>query len=213
MESKKIYKFIFLMLSIFFVITDVYADECSTQEYRELKQLANEINFSYEFDSNTTVFKVNIYNFDKKFYIISSDLGYIEYKSNKQYIGNYIKGGTYKVNVYASNYSNCGGEKLTTLKFYIPTYNNYYTWEECNNNRELDICKKWYDTSDISEEEFKKEIQKHNENSSNKDSFVKLVVSFLKNNYIYVLTFLGLSTLIVVIYIVVKNSRRKKIDW
>ena len=84
MESKKIYKFIFLMLSIFFVITNVYADECSTQEYRELKQLANEINFSYEFDSKSIVFKVNLYNFDRKFYIVSSDLGYIEYKRDRK---------------------------------------------------------------------------------------------------------------------------------
>ena len=70
------------------------------------------------------------------------------------------------------------------------------------------MCRKWYDSSDISEETFKRKI---NNGNTHNDSFFTGLIEFLKNNLLWELILLTLMIMIVVI-IVVRNKRKVKVE-
>ena len=205
----------FLVLFVFLTITNVNAAECTTAELRELKNLAKKIEISYEPMENVDgnyYFAVNVYNMDKNFNLIVNDSLYVIYSSNNMLLGGFDQNTNLKISVYASNLTNCSSELLDKTTYKLPAYNKYYTRDECASNYEKDICKKWYNTANISEEKFKELISEKKTSTNEKNTFIDNVLSILKQYGLSALAVVIVVGLTVFIVIFIKNKKRTKID-
>lgn len=214
MERKSCFRLFFLILCFFLCITSVKAKECTTEEIRELKQLAKKIEFSYVLDEKTTFFELFGYNLSDKFYLESSEIGYIKFEKKIQSLGRYTNGFSDTVYVYASQKTNCFESQLYQIKISIPFYNKYSANKECSDYREFDLCKKWFDSSDISEPEFKKEFQQYKESLiQEKNVFFANLLNFVKTNYVYIIAICFSVFVIVLAYIGIKRRNKTKINF
>lgn len=204
----------FLVLFVFLTITNVNAEECTTAELRELKNLAKKIQIVYsqqESDLGEYSFLVEAYNLNKNYYLNVDDYKYIFYISENVEVGAYAPGTTVNVSIYTSNLSNCKGELLETRKIILPVYNKYFESNECVGKENLDICKKWYDTSKMSEEKFKELVNKKTTEVKEKTFFDSLLSMLKQYGLIGLGAIVGIG-LIVFVIIFIKNKKRTKID-
>lgn len=203
--------FIFTTLLIFLSVTGVNAAECTYEELKELKALASKVEVGYYSDSLPTdenqYFSVYAYNLDSKFVIDGFYKREIFNKNNlkKVSIGRIYNGSTYKATIYASSKTNCEGEKVGKINITLPTFNEYSTYKECE-NLSIDICKKWYDTSKLSEKEFKAII-----NNNKTPSIIENIISFILSNIITIIFLIFAILLAIAMYIYLRK-KKKKID-
>ena len=205
----------FLVLFVFLTITNVQAKECTTTELRTLKELAKKVTISYEPKQdieNNYYFAVNAYNMDKKFYLIINDATYVMYSSNNMLIGGYAMGTSVKVSVYASDATNCKDELVTYSTYKMPTYNKYYESDDCKGKEDKDVCKKWYDTSKITQEKFKELVNKNDTTKKEKQTFLDNALSIIKQYGLIALGGVAGVGLVVFAVIYIKNKKRTKID-
>ena len=209
---KKIINVCFLVL-IFLFITPVYAKECTDEDIEYLTALAEKIEISYEFvesEEGNHSFNLIAYNLDNRLYLHLPNGGDVWSNSSKTELGLFWDDKNFDIKVYGSEHSTCEDEELYIINVELPYYNEYSKTEECSKNKELDVCKEFYYTSDISEEEFKEIIKNHNEKPlvSNGN---KLVI-FIKEYWLYLL--IGMLVILVptITYVVIKNKKRVKID-
>lgn len=212
--KKALHKFLFIFFCFLFSIINTYAGECTNNEYKELKELARQIQFQYdtsdlEKTSGVMGFEVYLYNFSNKFYIDAGKWSNINYSGNPQYVGNYGSGNSIKVIVYASSKTNCEDSRLTSITLQLPTYNPYSFRSECINNKNLNVCKKWIDTSDVSEERFLELIRKKIVKEDL--SIIQIVLNFIKEYLIFIIIGIVLILTIIIIKII-KDKKKKKIQ-
>ena len=205
---KKIFNiFGFLILFMIFSIINVYASECNTNEYKTLKALSKKIKVSYLFDENNKVFNVNIYNLSDKFNVsLSNGMYMFGSNSPKRELGIFEPGSSFKISIYTSSKTGCPDEVYNTIKINIPYYNKYSEYKECDNNYTLDICKKWYNTAQLTEEQFKSEINDL-ESKKEESGFAKTIISFITGNWMFIIP---IAIIIILILIVVKVKKNKK---
>jgi len=209
---KKIINVCFLVL-IFLFITPVYAKECTDEDIEYLTALAEKIEISYELidsDDGTRDFLLKAYNLDNKFYFKMPNGMHLSIDKKELELGSFIEFNNIKIGVYGSEKSNCLDEEIRFITVNLPRFNDYSKTEECSKNKDLDVCKEFYDTSNISEEEFKEIIKKHNEKPVVSDD--NIIIGFIKEYWLYLL--IGIVVILVptITYIVIKNKRRVKID-
>ncbi|MDD6878904.1 MAG: hypothetical protein PUD59_01585 [bacterium] len=209
-------KFNFLLVVIFCFgfLGNVNASECTEKDIEELKAIAEKITFSREFtdngaEQNNYGFILTGYNLNKNL-ILSFPNGLDFFSENEEEkIGYFQNNRSLKIEVYASEHHVCDSTKITTLNVIFPAYNTYSDREECK-NKEIDICQKWYDSSDVTEEEFKKIINESNEfeipEKENK------VLKFIFDNRYFLL---GSFIIVFIIFVIIFTKRKKnkvKID-
>ena len=206
----------FLIFSFFLCVTCVSAKECTTEEIRELKQLAKKVEFSYELSELTDgydnlFFTTTAYNLNDKIYLyIPTNGSEIHYTKSNEKIGLFSPGIELKIVIYASSKTNCGDEELNSIYIKLPTYNKYFNRKECKDKVKVNICKKWYDTIEIDEKEFLQIIQ----DLENKDnsSFIEKIKIFFQNYGIYLLGIVVVVTITIIIIKLVESKKRKKIE-
>ena len=208
-------KVFFLIFCFFLCITSINAKECTTEEYRELKEIAKRIELNYQFINENNryedaSFLINAYNLDSKLYLyIPYSDSYIYYTKRNETIFAISPGMEFKISVYASSKTNCEDEFLTNIRVEIPDYNKYFNRNECKQRPNVNICKKWYDSSQISEEEFLKIVNSYYKKEKN--NFFEILVSFLKKHGILLLIISLIVCGIVLILNKIKNKNRNKI--
>lgn len=208
-------KLFFIVCSFFLCITVVSAKECTTQELRELKHLAKKIEIGYDFDEKNKYFRIKLYNLKEG---LEVSFGYNDYTYTSKNQGvvkldsTYFSGYQFKLNVYANGKTNCKDEFLYTVKKTLPIYNIFSTRKECIGYEMEEICRKWYDYTNISEEEFLSKITeiKKDKNTKEQNFLDKIINFFVEFWYLF-----AISVLIIGMFFVVKmimNNKNKKID-
>ena len=207
---------LFTIFYIFLSVTNVNAAECTYSELKELKQLAQKVEIGYvpqvSEDGKNASFSLFVYNLDSRMkmsdprgnYIIGDD----SLKSKGKFVVLTSAGIAHKFIVYASSKTNCNGERLTSFSIDLPVYNDYYAREECKNNRDKNICKKWYDSSSISEEKFKELLKTKEEKKESLFSKIVAILIGAPLAIVLIVVYIGAVVAAIVIY----NKRRVKID-
>ena len=227
--QKNIWLKVIVILFCFFAVSSVDAQECSTKELNTLKQLASNIKLNYELEDDTYNefhkynFLISTVNFNDNFYLVDMDGHTFRYVSNLEKDGIRVlrsvdEGINYKIDVYASNKTNCVGTKIVTKKIEIPYYNDYSQREECIGIEEFSLCQKYYGGYIESEEYFLEKVNEYRNKNNNpdideKDNFFGMIIKFISNNLIFVIPIaiiLAGITVIVVIK-VIKSKKRTKV--
>lgn len=185
-----------IMAACFFCFASSVKADCDYQRLSELSKIAGNVQFSYNYKLNNMrqpVFIVNISNVTNDIYIVDRT------KQNviASFDGTYTyesKGETLNYDIY-SNDSNCKNQLIITRNVVLPTYNYYYNDEECQRNPEFKYCNLWYDTRNLSYEEFENAFQQYMDfELAKNDTYVdgktlkksNVFLSFISNNLLLV---------------------------
>lgn len=210
---KKIINVSFLMIMFFLLVTPVFAAECTYKELETLEILAKKIQISHEFKGEREgnyLFYVTAHNLSDKFYLELPNGMKLKTNKSSEFLGSFYNNNKFNILVYASDKSACQDEALLSIMVDLPRFNEYSTREECVNNKNLEVCKEWYDSSNITEERFKQLIEK-NENRGQQSSDSNWFNNIIGNWKIISMGLLFIILIIVVINFV-RNKRRIKID-
>ena len=94
----------------------------------------------------------------------------------------------YKLEVIGNEKSSCSGEVLKSFDYIVEPYNLYYKTEKCEQYPDAPMCAKFKDTSKITEEEFKIEMEEYIEEiTPPKVSIFTKVGNFFVNYLIYII--------------------------
>ena len=117
----------------------------------------------------------------------------------------------YKIQVYGDSNSLCPNELLRTLEVTVPRYNEMSKAEKCKDNKDIEICKTFTNsTENMTEEEFKKELDEQTKKNVVSNSILLKILKVIKEYLIYILI---PFILVSIIYIVrVKGYKTKKGD-
>ncbi len=203
---------LFTIFYIFFFVTNVNAAECSYAELKELKQFAQKVEIAYvpqvsDNDENAS-FTLKAYNMNSRMYLKINNIMVINYKDKVTDMGVFGQGETVKIAVYASSNTNCIDDRLYSFDIQLPVFNKYYNTDECKKNRDKDICKKWYDSTSISEKKFKELIKTTTEKE---ESLFSRVLTILLASPVAIAAVL-LYLFIVIAVIIIFQKRKVKID-
>ncbi len=207
---KKILLLCFLMLLIpinAYAKYEVVDSRCTNSYMVSLREEAQ--NVVYRISRNTD----NLYNI--YFYNISNNIDVKNSNNNAIIPGqitNLKPGSKLNISIEASNETYCKGYKMYSKTIIIPNYNKYYGTDLCIGHEDLEICSENINIT-LSEEEFKKELEKSNESSKidtiieepdDNDNYLDILYEY--NIYIYVVLVLIVG---IVIYIIFKNNYKK----
>ena len=226
---KKIYLFLILL---FFSFINVYAlEECTTDKMKNLRELANNVEFKYEYEMfefedieadtsgvmiTDVKYRLKILNdSDDLEYILRIDDGDTEYTKEEFLQMEFVSGSKVKIIINAFTPNLCSGELLKVKTIEFPLYNMFYKTSECKNYPDFKYCQEFMDTSLVTNEKFQDELKKYinndesssknNENNSNNN------VSILKNNSFYYVTG-GILILVVIMMIIILLTKRRRED-
>lgn len=209
---KKIFLLFILMLLI--PVTKVEGLYCTFNEIANLKKLAANVNYYYEYieKDNNVSFNVTLVNLNKDFYFIdSTNNKEYTYQKNEIKISGYKSGQTIKYTFYPVNIF-CQDEPLYTIRIVLPTYNKYYTDEICKGVENYSLCQKW-STHNLTYEQFVAKVKEYKEKTNNneeekedatKSNLTNYIIDFLVNYY-YIIILVVLS-LVFMIYIIKKRE-------
>lgn len=226
--KKNLFAFIisFIML---FIPCRVSAEVCSDEEIKTLTSLKKTIEIKYthlseeEAKSNYDVNSDNMYVFS--FYNVPKDITIIspfgdaritnttsDNLTNILNVGWGFGGNTGEFVVYASDDYHCFAN-LGTIKITLPWYNKYSTTKECKENPKFKYCKKYLNIK-IQENTFNKELSKYInnkvDNSNEKEKENNFVVRFIKDNYILIVSSIGI--IVVTSIILIKKNKKRRIS-
>lgn len=207
---------VILFISLFAFNSNVKAAICNREHISQLKELANQVDVSYEYidnsDSNETEFSVNQYSVSVN--LISDELYLVDKYGNNYFYENsdngiirfVINSGVLDLTVHSKK---CASLKLRTISMKLPKFNTYSSKEECKELTKygLDVCDPWYQ-GDLDEVSFYNTVNKYlnSEDNDDSNSVFNKILEFLESYYIYVLIGIALIILIVVL-IVIKRKR------
>jgi hypothetical protein len=209
---------------MFLIFTcDVYAESCDSDDIKRLRVLASNIEITYEYNDNIydsdglmiyDTYNVFINNLTDELYVVETNTS-IVFKYNGDVSKAYLVPSgkkTFKV------YSNSCDTVLKTLYVTLPRFNYYSTDSNCEGREDLEVCGKFYDSSNLDYSEFLSIIVE-DENSSNNNSNDDNIkddgkdrdsnnkyIDFIKDNYIYC----GIGIIVFILIIVLLILRHKK---
>lgn len=201
-------KKILFIIFMFAFMNVTYAEECTEEKLKELKQIADNIVIDTEFDDRyieTQMYSFNlitIQGLKEDFYIYSKDMSILyEYKDNIDgKIEDTITSDIEELYVYSDI---CPNEVIRKIKLSLKTYNPYSQYEECEgiSGDELDVCDRYYDKI-LSEDEF---IEKINEYKNNNKTGTKETNKGNKTIYLIII-----GSVVVISLVIALIVRRKR---
>ena len=207
-------KILFVIVCYFAYSSNVLADLCDKEHIKELKELANQVEVSYEYivdddedgDGEKTI---NVYSVDVN--LLSDEL-YLS-DGRKKYYFNGFDNGILKLYYNASKIdfevrsTRCFDYKLKTISINLPKYNTYSYRSECKelSEYELDVCDPWYQGI-INDNYFDSIVSKYLNIPKEKETFIDKAIVFYNK---YQLIIIG-SILFVVLAIIGIISYRKR---
>lgn len=232
MNKKNIFLILALTFVLFFIPNVDAASTCTKDELTNLKTEALYIESIYELrrpsteggaDPTLYFYDITLTNVTNQYNV---KVGSVTYDSTAYKDGiltvesAYTMGGYYaSIYVYASSKTNCNGELARTIKLYIPHWNAYSERDECQDYQDYDICNPTANTTDITEEEFLKRIEKIKEEEKKvedpiveEETTLEKIINFINENKKVIIPVTVVAIFIIVLIIIkVIQSRRKKI--
>jgi len=219
----KKYLLILIFLICMFPFLNVYAvDKCTTEEMNRLKELANNVEFTYTNeiieveDEEGGFYEKNIYkisilndNIDLKYkYRISGDSNQLEIDKEKFSSLNFYGGEKLVISIYAYTTNLCTGKSLKTKTLTLPHYNYFYRENEevCKEYPDFKYCEEFMDTSDLTKEQFNLELEEY------KDDLNKLLNNNNDSGFSIVDIVFATVALILIIIVIIAVIRYKKKD-
>jgi len=224
----KIFKyFVFVYILLFGLSIRVNALACDSEDIARFKVMASDIEINYVYNEDVydsygmreyDTYRVVISNIGDGLYLIeektNTDLR--NYKiSNGQIVIDKMYSGKKNFKIYSSQ---CN-KFIKNIYITLPKFNYYSTEPICDGKDELNVCQKFYDTSDLEYSEFYNIIVNYenvddNENiKDNKDNKEKKIdinkyIEFVKDNYIYFGIGLGVFVVLVIILLILTHKKR-----
>lgn len=192
-----------LLLLILFIPFETKALYCSNAELANLKKIAANISYSYDYveTNNEVKFSITLTNLNKDFYIIDKSNNKRYNKTPEVTINNYKSGQVvrYQVN---SNTENCQEEILYTLVITLPTYNPFYKDRLCQSIPNYKLCQKW-SSHGLNYERFQKNVQsyldslKNNPNNNYEEEIIDLDLGTIILNFVLKYYYIPLLMIII----------------
>lgn len=216
-----------LLVFIVLLIFPIFAKaDCNYDEQNKLNVLASNVNYTYKYKSDISIFDIVLYNVKDELYVKLNGDNY--YPTNEQItIKNIDSDDIDGIGIYASNKTNCKGQQLLNLEVILPYYNIYSESNYCKRTDDDSYCSRFIPKLSIAEniakkdaienkEQIDKELEKYlNEKRKNKNIIKNIVVRvnniFEKGNIILALIILILISLI--IYGIKRYVKIKKIKF
>ncbi len=217
-------KIIFLLVLMFIMKLNASAltyGGCEYSTISRLKSLVTNVNISYSYhmEGNEPYFDVTLTNITPDMYfkdtLTNTIYNYDNTNNGEITITNY-KGysGSYKF--YSTNGA-CYGISLGTKYYKFPSYNNYYTDEQCADIKNYSLCQKWVNVN-YNYDEFSKLIAEYKESLNAKDDdeldveynngLLNTIISFYTKYYYLIL----IGIILICSVIIFINRRRNKFD-
>ncbi len=210
---------LFIFTFCFFIVfsSSVIAEECDSTKIENLKKQADVVSAVSQFDEDSVsmgIFNSNIvsvYGLNDGLY--ATNKGHTIIFSNSDSIDGVVSKiidsdfGT--LNVYSIE---CPNVALKSFKLDLKQLNKYYSYDECKDIKdEIDVCSKFYDTSNISYSVFLSEIEKFRKNNKKNIISEFNIIKFIKDN-IFITIGIGLVIFSVIIALVFIKYRNSKLD-
>lgn len=206
-------KMLFLILLLFcflFIPNKSYAEEwykgqagCSYSDINKLRTLASAIKFEVKFLGNkrNNEYGVQISNVSNDLEVYFNDTKLDTSKIfDDLYPSTYL---TFTIKVSKKNA--CVDLLEISKKINIPAHNYYYDEELCEGASDLDVCDPNYDSSQITETEFKQKIEIYKNSTSSKEKENKFLEFSKKYWYVYLIA----AALITIGIFIIINKRKR----
>ena len=210
------YLFLIFILSIMF-INNINAEVCNADEIKRLKEIANNVTVTYDYDEERDengiygYYLVTVSGLTEEIYgqtSLDNEIFRFHYSSENGGVDSYnLFSDIREINIYSSK---CDDKKLRTLKLDYPYYNIYHTYSECENisGDDLYVCGKFTDKK-ISYSTFMNEINKYNKSDKKKNDSDEFLVNFIKK-YFYIVI-VGVIVLILFIIRLIRFWKNKHV--
>lgn len=214
---KKYILFIFTFCFFIMFSSSALAEECDSTKIENLKKQADLVSAVSQFDEDSVsmgIFNsniVSIYGLTDGLYATNKGQTIIFSSSDSvDGVVSRIVDSDYGVlNVYSIE---CPNVALKSFKLDLKQLNKYYSYDECKDIKdEIDVCSKFYDTSNISYSVFLSEIEKYKTNNMQNIITEFNLIKFIKDN-IFIAIGIGLVIFIVIIALVIKNIKNNRLD-
>lgn len=216
---KKI-KLIFLIILLFILNICVIQAKCNNSYLSDLRSLATNINFSYDYyiENDEVLFNVTINNIVPNMYIIDGENN-LKYTYDNTNNGEITLSGYKDLNklsysVYAVG-EDCDGKKLITKNILLPNYNKYYNTDVCRGIEEFAMCNKWtkqvisYNTLIEQTDKYRKSLETKDDTKNSeinvKEDFIDKVINYYAKYYYIALIVIIVLCLVVILYQNKKN--------
>ena len=144
-------KTLFLLILLAFPI---FVDaECTYKEKYELNALSSYIDYTYDYNENSQVFTVNLFNIDEKLELRYENKVYTP-NGGKVTLNNVEPGSRLSIDVYSTVQNECYNEYLRVVYVSIPYFNRFYGSVLCDGHEDLDICNSRFLDYQISNQTF-----------------------------------------------------------
>lgn len=219
---KKIVYSLAFILVFFNPLNTLALDECTTSELKRLNELANNIEFKYEYeivderltDSDEYTFKQVYYditglNLSSELIVRLKGDEEVRFTQEEPTIGRFINGETINIEMIAYTKNLCSGKTILTKTLKLPSLNTYSLKEECLEYKEFKYCQE-NRIFDISESEFQDALEEYKKELENKKSDNDIIDNEDYHDYmIYIYIGIGIL-LVIVIFLVIKFNKKKK---
>ena len=202
-SMKKCVMIILVVLS--FLPVFIKAKECDWGEISAKKNLARNIDWSYEYylENNKMYFDITISNVYEDLYIVDTTTSK-KYAKSEFTINKIADNQKLKFEIYSSE---CD-EQVATKDISLPAYNKYYGTEYCEGIKEFSSCKKWQIlNSSVTEDVIKQKTNEYRENL-NKTS-TKVIEYETNSSNFYVFVGLVLLALTLLLIFIIRGRREK----
>lgn len=219
------YKYYLLIIITFMLslMNNVYAEDCDSTDIKRLRVLANDVDISYEYNDDISdndgfkiydTYKIVVSNLSDELYVIESKTN-LDLRSYSVVDGSItidrLYSGKKNFKIYSKN---CSNKMLRNYSVNLPKFNNYSTDPNCEGHEDIEVCQKFYDSSNIDYYEFMEMIN----NSDNKDADdnkskdENKYIKFIKDNYIYISIGGGLLIIIIIVLIILRHKKRGALE-
>lgn len=200
-----------LFVCLFFVFPFVLNAECDYKTEKNITSLSLYIDYSYEYNEETQLFDITVYNLQDLFAVSYNNNIYSSI-DNKALISNISPGTNIELIIFSTGNSQCSGKQYRIINIPIPYINTYYNSKECESYKNLPVCYSKFLNFTISESTFKNAItEKENNNDTiienNEENLINNILDFIAEHYIKFL--LAVFTTLMS-YIIYKNKYRRK---
>lgn len=196
------------IIPLLFFNDEAYAKTCDGEEITRLKKLANNVQITYEYLSDSDIvdnYSIQISGLTDEIYVVNmTEDSYHEWHVNDMIDGNIFFESTEETldfNVYSVN---CITDSLRKISIKIPRFNYYSLEEKCDKVKELDldICDAWYQ-GELDDFTFHETIDKY----ITEDKNGNIIDFFSKYRFVFIVaTFVLVIIIILLIHIYRKRS-------
>ena len=214
---RRLKKYLLVFTLLMFIPIIVHA-ECSFKEKSKLQNLANNLNFTYNYKETeeefpSVEFSITIANLQPELYIISNaSLSNYYYNGNSEMtINGFEPGKTVSFEIYARN-GECKNTYLLTNYVTLPPFNKYYKSYICKDITDYGLCKRWSHVS-MSYEKFLRQVSKYKESlivaeppTITEPDLIEKILEFLSKYSFYLFGGIIVVCSVAIYYLEKKNS-------